>query len=261
MAGPVKGLRPGVVARLTNEGVPGKIRFAVLNASKDAFSVWVDTSQGAVTPISGYAKWSIVDRPFRKGVPVFTGYDPTTLSIPILFDNFAVDDGNATERDIALLEKMAGRGVKSAHGVGPPKVITLQASGRDGGAYPIIPNNYQYNPGKNSDPPNWVISDIQWDTNPIRNAAGNRVRQAATVTVLEHIPTPLTIKAASKGTITVTSSKELNCIQAIATHSRAKVSEIRTLNNYRKNKKLDPYLRDKTKKFPRVGFKVKVPKQ
>jgi hypothetical protein len=139
----------------------------------------------------GYAKLDIQDRPQRTGLTRFTGYDPVTMDIPIRFDTVAQGgQGVDIEDDIALLERMAGRGAYPGAAVGPPPIVRISTTNARGEIVPLIPANYQWslaNPGA----PLWRIQNpIDWDDSVpagvLRNDAGNRIRQLATVTVQQH---------------------------------------------------------------------------
>lgn len=142
------------------------------------------------TITGGYAKYDAVDRPDRVGLTRFLGYDPLTMDVPIRFENVIDGEGVPIERDIKLLERMAGRGVFEGAAVGRPgrvRVLTLDDRGQP---MPLIPSNYQPHPD-NPNPPTWVITDIEWDDSVpggvLRNREGNRVRQLAVVTLMQHV--------------------------------------------------------------------------
>jgi hypothetical protein len=145
---------------------------------------------GAPTITAGYAKYEIVDRPGRAGITHFTGYDPIVMEVPIRFQWTTKSaggepQGEQIEDDIALLERMAGRGVFAGASFGRPGRVRVQTS--DGSrTVPLIPANYQPGP-QNPNPPVWVISDIDWDTGPLRNRAGNRIVQLATVELTQYV--------------------------------------------------------------------------
>jgi hypothetical protein len=46
----------------------------------------------------------------------------------------------------------------------------------------LIPQNYQWT-SINDSAPLWRVVEIDWDDSPLRNSAGNRMRQDVTVTV------------------------------------------------------------------------------
>lgn len=163
------------------------------------FTAYADAE--APTVEGGYGKWQVIDRPLRTGLTTFKGYDPVSLTLPILFiaqnthGSWNTDDtaGLKLETDIEALEWMGGRGVKSASGVGPTPLVYPSAVDEGGRSVGLIPFNYQpTSPSvpaglQNPSPPAYVVSDIAWDKNPVRNAHGYRVRQAVVVTVTEHV--------------------------------------------------------------------------
>jgi hypothetical protein len=157
--------------------------------------------------VGGYAEWDIVDRPQRVGLSQFRGYDPITVEIPIRFDNFQAGgmaggptgygaEGLGIEADIRRLERMAGRGLESVNGVGPPGRVKVATTDESGKVVPLLSANYQAHP-LNPSPPSWVIAGIEWESGALRNRAGNRVRQLATVTLQQHVSTSLTGRSAA----------------------------------------------------------------
>lgn len=147
-----------------------------------------DVTAGDTAPkvTAGYAKYETEDRPMRTGLTMFTGYDPMTLEIPVLFDAFATRKGLDLERDIALLERMAGRGIFKGAGVGFPGYVNVSSTDNAGRIVPLIPRALQAHP-QNPSPPKWVVSNIDWDDDAIRNREGNRIRQKATITLMQYV--------------------------------------------------------------------------
>lgn len=144
----------------------------------------VKAGDSAPTVKEGYAKYETVDRPMRTGLTLFKGYDPLTLDVPVVFDAFASRRGLDVERDIALLERMAGRGIFPGSSTGFPGYINVSTTDNNGKVVPLIPRSLQAHP-TNPNPPKWVVSGIEWDEEPLRNKEGNRIRQKATVTLMQ----------------------------------------------------------------------------
>lgn len=261
----IKTAAPAPSPRITRPGLPSKIEFAVLNSEVYRVSVLSDLNAGAPTVTGGYAKWGVIDRPLRAGLTIFEGYDPSTIEIPILFDDFIGGNGDAIEDDIQKLEYMAGRGPGAANTLGDnkiPPIITVQCYDTDGNAFPLIPKPYQYSPSTNTNPPIWVITGLSWDANPERNHAGNRIRQAATVTVTQYVESigldslqPEQPKGKTKWML----FPHNRTMRYVATQQQTTVVKLRTLNNFGNNKKLDGYLRDPNKKF-KHQLSIKVPR-
>jgi hypothetical protein len=175
--------------------VPGKLR------DEAGFSVLAGDQPPRVT--GGYAKFSTVDRPLRTGLTQFDGYDPITMEVPIRFENFNGDldnvrgaSGAQIEDDIALLERMAGRGNFRGAAVGPPPIIVITATNDSGVPVGLIPRNYQWTRA-NPNAPKWRVTSIDWDAEPLRNSWGNRIRQKATVSVQQHTRIALATKKAT----------------------------------------------------------------
>lgn len=159
--------------------------------------------EGAPTVTGGYAKHNVIDRPQRIGLTVLQGYDPISLKVPVLFTTLTQDGswdagedaGLHIEIDCQKLEWMAGRGVGSVAATGDPPIVFATTTDAHGTTVPLIPFNWQQTSGKVNGhlsdpfPSPWVISDLTWDENPIRNTHGYRTRQAATVTLLEKTQT------------------------------------------------------------------------
>jgi len=133
----------------------------------------------------------------RKGINQFTGYNPLQMDVPIQFEDYASGDGTAVERDIRILERMAGRGTYSGAAVGPPDVIRLSVIDNHSRVVPLIPVSYQWVPKVNPSPPTWRISGIAWDANPLSDDSGNRIRQKAVVTVTEFTPVLIVQRSAT----------------------------------------------------------------
>jgi hypothetical protein len=226
----------------------GKLLFASINSGTDYFIVYADLNVGAPVLTGGYAKWNTIDRPERKGLTTFAGYDPVELTVPILFDNFR--SGYNVEAAMTLLERMAGRGpgaaaTKSVNTT--PPVIEIQ-----GDALTRIIANYKT-------APNWVVTNIEWDASSfLYNHNENIVRAACVVTCEEYVDSPVLRKATGSPRNRSITYKKGTRMHDVAHIQRTTIAHLRTLNHYRHNKKLDPYLRDQYKHFKRAE-KVIVP--
>lgn len=161
-----------------------------------SFSLDIDVFAGDQPPTvtGGYAQWATVQRPLRRSLTVFTGYDPPTLQFTIRFIKFdstgtwLTDNTNGlfVEEDIKTMEWYAGEGTTS----GPPPLVYMSSYDNHGNSTPLIPLQYQtdslnspsFLSGGGVPTYPWVISALDWDTAPIRNADGWRIHQLATVT-------------------------------------------------------------------------------
>jgi hypothetical protein len=114
---------------------------------------------------SGYGGWVEVERPKRSTVTTWRGQPARRMSISILFDAFAA--GASVEDDLRTLERMA-----LPRPGGQPPTVRVSAPGG------VIPPFYE---GMT-----WVVDAITWG-DALMNAFGNRIRQAATVTLLEYV--------------------------------------------------------------------------
>jgi len=151
--------------------------------------------------VAGYQKLEILDRPGRTGLTHFTGYDPLTMEVPIQFEQVLGDDGEGVEERIALLERMAGRGNFKGASAGAAAIIRLSTTRNNGDIVPLLPPNYQWSP-QNPAAPQWRIANIDWDDSVpdgvLRDDDGNRVRQKAVVTVMQHTRLSLEERSVTK---------------------------------------------------------------
>lgn len=145
------------------------------------------------TITGGYAKWTTIDLPLRRGLTSFQGYDPVIMEMTVRFIEFnkhgswLTDNatGQLVEEKIHRLEWMAGESFES----GPPPRVTLSTFDGAGKTVGLIPLWYQSEvktvPGlvgaANVGP--WFVLGLDWDKAPIRNDDGWRVHQKATVTM------------------------------------------------------------------------------
>lgn len=169
--------------------VPGTLRRA------DTFSVLAGEQPPRV--VRGYQKIEVIDRPQRTGLTHFTGYDPVAMEVPIQFEQMLGRDSAGVEERIEILERMAGRGNFRGASVGPAPIIRISVTNNTGGIVPLIPPNFQWSK-QNPHAPQWRISDISWDEDPIRDGSGKRLRQAAVVTVEEYTKLSLEVKSVVK---------------------------------------------------------------
>lgn len=157
---------------------------------------------GPPTIVDGYAKINTVDRSGRRGISSFVGYNPIVLQVPIQFESedttgsFIEASGVQIEKDIALLEQMAGRGQFQGEGEGAPPI--LHVSTMIGDRYvSLIPDSLQRQRTGSGASTEWWISNIEWDANAIRNGQGNRIRQLATVELTEYVAPRKLVKSAA----------------------------------------------------------------
>jgi hypothetical protein len=142
----------------------------------------------------GYAKFSTVDRPDRKGITKFEGYDPAVMSVPIRFEAFRTRDGSL-EADCALLERMAGRGQFGGSAAGPPPIINVSVT-NGATTVPLIPNQWQRS-SQNPQGPLWRVSGLSWGES-VRDRNGVLLRQLATVTLQEQVRPRLQTKSVAQ---------------------------------------------------------------
>jgi LysM repeat protein len=212
----------------------------------DNGAVRVLLGDGGVRIIDGFGGWDVVSRPRKTAMTLWTGFQPLTLEIPVLFrtDSREWDDGKRIEGDCVALGMMAGRGepspepqkrkgkviyytvkkgdtyakiaratrvglanllqlnnihdpakIKRGQRIalpessdkepfGQPPVVEIDADGS------LIPYNDLSWDDDALESKQWVIQNIEWEAGPegsMRNLYGDRIRQAATVTVLQYV--------------------------------------------------------------------------
>lgn len=173
-------------------------------ASAPTFSV-MPAPGLAPTVTDGYARLSTLNRPGRVGLSTFDGYNPIQMSIPVLFDDVATgpapryeraNQGAPIENDIKVLERMAGRGQFTGAGQMAPTVIRVTTYDASGDPVPLVPSAMQWS-NKNQSGPLWQVAGIAWDPSPLRNHAGNRIRQGAVITVQQYVKLSLLSRSAA----------------------------------------------------------------
>jgi hypothetical protein len=192
MRGIQRHFRPGRRVR-----IPDRLR----NSAQ--FNVLAGDTPPTIT--DGYARITVLDRPQRTGLSVFTGYNPMVLRVPIRFE--AIDEhggwldasGVEIEKDIKLLEQMAGRGQFQGEGVGAPPILNVTTTNADGVYTSLIPDSLQVQRAGAPISTQWWVSSIEWDDEALRNRAGNRIRQLAVVELTEYVkPAAVTASAAAR---------------------------------------------------------------
>jgi len=153
--------------------------------------VTVLAGEGAPTVTKGYAKWVEVPRPQREAVTVFSGFEPLTLSVPILYA-LNPSEENDLEKPIQALEYLArapaqGKEQEAGAEAGynlPVQLVFVRASDGKGNPVPLVPEWLQG--------AKWIIANIEWDLKPERNEQGRRIRQAGVLTFWRFSATPET---------------------------------------------------------------------
>jgi hypothetical protein len=162
------------------------IRMANRYLGHQKFSIEVLADEAAPTPSAGYAKWAHIPRPQRKALTVLEGYEPMTLTVPVLFD--AVRENGFqedVEDQIQWLEWMGGRGIKfvksTEDGVGKPPLVEVYSAKGSERETPLVPKPFQT--------PNikWFVDDLTFDEHPLRKSGGARIRQAVVVKLVEYV--------------------------------------------------------------------------
>jgi hypothetical protein len=145
--------------------------------------------EGGATATDGYAKWARVPRPQRVAMTVLEGYEPMTMTVPVIFDAVVASRRREDiELNIQKLEWMGGRGVLF-QGVGKPgqgdsPLVQIETTDSTGRGTPLVPLQFQTADLR------WVVTGIAFDESPDRNHSGHRIRQKVTVTLTEHVSSP-----------------------------------------------------------------------
>lgn len=194
---------------------------------------------GAAQLSGGFGGWQVVQRPKRISLTEWNGVDPTTQTIPVMFDGWT--DERSVEPEIARLEAMS----RASPGELEPPIVRI--------AGPI------HHPELD-----WVINDIQHGETIRRRHDGRRVRQASSVALMHYIEdTQLTAAKRHRGrddltarfghpalhrTVIVRRGDTLPRIAARELGKASRWREIATLNHIR-----DP-------KHLKVGQQLKMPR-
>lgn len=131
----------------------------VMRSARPALRLEAPLSEEEPRLTGGYASWQETARPRRVALTDYVGRSPFRQTVPILLDGFAT--GASVEPAIRTLEKMALPG----SGRADPPVLTLA------GPLPRVEGD-------------WVVETIEWGQ-ALRDDDGNRIRQAATISLLE----------------------------------------------------------------------------
>lgn len=136
---------------------------------------------GITTDSSTYGGWETIARPENKPIQHWVGLNALQLNIPVLFDE--LDNGHSLETRIQRLERMAGI---STNTVEIPPEISLKTIDSH---QALIPR---------PDTTKWIITGIDWGDSIRRRSDGHRIRQAGTVTLMEHVEPSVKILSASR---------------------------------------------------------------
>jgi hypothetical protein len=215
----------------------------------------------APTVTGGYGKWNTIDRPRRTGLTVFAGYDPITMDIPVRFEAYLGEkSGFDVENDIQALEYLAGRGVKAANSQKDktPPYVAISSFNAAGSTVYVLGNNYTFDDDDNPNPPNWVITGVQWDGDVLFNRNGRRLRQTATITLTQYVKPSAgkfgTHAARGPKTATRHATAKLDTMSKLAKAWHNTKADVRKLNT---SHHLEPYVRDFSKRIPK-GTAVKL---
>jgi hypothetical protein len=151
--------------------------------------------EGAPVPTEGWPKIAKVQRFQRVSLTVPEGYDPYVLSVPILFDSVALTKNRPNvEADIATLEWMAGRSPRGEpEATGPPPQVMVYSTDSQGNMTSLVPKQFQTVHGSSQQ---WYLLAPNFDPKPLKDRSGARIRQLATIELLEIVDTESQIRGA-----------------------------------------------------------------
>lgn len=152
---------------------PPPVGFVALQSDDPPLTVVARLGPERPDVSSGYGGWTEVARPRRTTVTTWTGQPARRLGLSVLIDNWYA--GASVEDQIRALERMA----LPYEGKSPP-TVTINAQG---GHVPYTDLT-------------WVVDTLTWG-DALMNSHGNRVRQAATLELLEYVSDAL-IQARSR---------------------------------------------------------------
>jgi hypothetical protein len=182
-----------------------EVGFFAHTLTGEAKTFTVLAGEASAVPTEGWAKIQKVQRFQRVSLTIPEGYDPYVLTVPVLFDAVVLArDRPNVEEDIQTLEWMAGR---AAHGEakGPPPQVSVYSTDSNGNMTSLVPRQFQTVHGTSQQ---WYITGIEFDTAALKASRemarqrgispGDRVRQAATVTLTEIVVTQSAIQQERK---------------------------------------------------------------
>ena len=200
-------IKPGTRLRLPGTMVQGAY-FSVLPANMSRPLI-----------VDGYALHQVNPRPGSTGISQFIGYNPLCMQLKVQFVTSPGYSSDNLERDILILERMAGRtGFKGA-AAGAPPVIRVGCDDGNGNTVPLIPVELQWS-SQNPSAPLWRVgtttggtgNGIVWDDAVTRSdAQGRRIYTTCTIMLIQY--TPISV-AERSGTIR---SKQRNTQMAVLT--------------------------------------------
>ena len=220
--------------------------------------VVVLAGEGAPTVTGGWVKIAKVPRFQRVAFTVPEGYEPIEMQIPVQFESVRVTKERPNiEQQIIDLEWMAGRSPHPVEGEvkGEPPYVEAYSVNAEGIQVALVPRQYQGEPGRSQQ---WYITNILFDPNPLRDTAGARLRQKATVTLTEIVSTPSSLKRNREAREAVKNKYET----VYATQAENTVRKIAAAygipSSWEAILKANPYISSGEKSLP-VGSAVKIP--
>jgi hypothetical protein len=140
---------------------PGMVRVYTIDPP---LSVLAHLGQDRPDVSQGYGGWEEVERPRRSPLTTFKSAPGLHLTLPLLLDGWST--GTSVEPHITALERMG----LATNAAGEPPKVHIEARGQ------ALP--YQAR--------TWVIDTIAWGDADM-NAHGDRVRQFATLNLIEYV--------------------------------------------------------------------------
>lgn len=183
-----------------------------LRSARPALVVEAPLGEEVPTITGGYALWQETARPRRVSLTDYVGRSPFRQTVSIILDGFAA--GESVEPVIKRLEQMASPG----QGRAEPPILTIA------GPLPRVEGQ-------------WVLEPPEWGP-ALRDGAGQRTRQAATLTLLELVEDErvkdLKARPSNPRFYTVKRGDTLRSIAARKLGKAARWREIAKLNKIRR---------------------------
>jgi hypothetical protein len=220
-----------------------------------------------VVVTSGYGKWNNIDRRQRTSLTILSGFDPYTITVPLILDGVA--ELESVEGELEKLEWMGLRGLlvgssgpeeEGKFHPGEGETPTIEVLGK------LVP------PEVSSPKIRFVLTGIEYNMAgrelilPVRRKDGERVRQAVTLTFTQYNPAMGASQSPAQRAKVVDKEKHelkpfvvhdgINTFRRIAKHYRARDISGAAREIQKANAKLGASV-DKVLKH---GTKVKVPR-
>ena len=170
----------------------------------------------------GYGEWDVTERPRDVSMTTWRGRAPFEMELPILLDRFAT--GDSVEEECRRLERLA---LPVSSRRSPPTIRLFGA----------VPRAEQ----------RWVVQSIDWGDQVRALGSGSRMRQYATLHLLEFQPPEL---VAPRAKATPQNARRYRARKGDTLRKLAK-KFLGNANHWKQIRRLNPKYRSPTKKIPK----------